>query len=69
MVEQHRDAGENLNQPDFEQVFLPHLDAAYNSPAGCCAMTRMRRMRCRRRICALTRRSPAFAAATARLGL
>jgi len=29
-VEQHRDAGENLNQPGFEQVFLPHLDAAYN---------------------------------------
>ena len=29
-VEQHRDAGGNLNQPDFEQVFLPHLDAAYN---------------------------------------
>jgi len=29
-VEQHRDAGVNLNQPDFEQVFLPHLDAAYN---------------------------------------
>jgi RNA polymerase sigma-70 factor (ECF subfamily) len=30
MVEQHRDAGGNLTQPDFEQVFLPHLDAAYN---------------------------------------
>jgi RNA polymerase sigma-70 factor (ECF subfamily) len=30
MVEQHRDAGGNLSQPDFEQVFLPHLDAAYN---------------------------------------
>ena len=29
-MEQHRDAGVNLNQPDFEQVFLPHLDAAYN---------------------------------------
>lgn len=29
-MEQHRDAGENLSQPDFEQVFLPHLDAAYN---------------------------------------
>ena len=29
-VEQHRDAGANPNQPDFEQVFLPHLDAAYN---------------------------------------
>jgi RNA polymerase sigma-70 factor, ECF subfamily len=29
-VEQHRDAGENLTQADFEQVFLPHLDAAYN---------------------------------------
>ena len=29
-VEQHRDAGENPSQPDFEQVFLPHLDAAYN---------------------------------------
>src|SRR5260221_8219423 len=30
MVEQHRDAGDNPTQPDFEQVFLPHLDAAYN---------------------------------------
>jgi len=30
MVEKLRDAGENLNQPDFEQVFMPHLDAAYN---------------------------------------
>lgn len=30
MTEQHRDAGGNLSQPDFEQVFLPHLDAAYN---------------------------------------
>jgi RNA polymerase sigma-70 factor, ECF subfamily len=30
MVEQHRDAGEKLNPQDFEQVFLPHLDAAYN---------------------------------------
>jgi len=29
-VEQHRDAEENPSQPDFEQVFLPHLDAAYN---------------------------------------
>jgi RNA polymerase sigma-70 factor (ECF subfamily) len=29
-VEQHRDAGVNPGQPDFEQVFLPHLDAAYN---------------------------------------
>jgi len=29
-VEQYRDAGGNLSQPDFEQVFLPHLDAAYN---------------------------------------
>ena len=29
-MEQHRDAGGNLTQPDFEQVFLPHLDAAYN---------------------------------------
>ena len=29
-VEQHRDAGGNPGQPDFEQVFLPHLDAAYN---------------------------------------
>jgi RNA polymerase sigma-70 factor (ECF subfamily) len=29
-AEQHRDAGENPTQPDFEQVFLPHLDAAYN---------------------------------------
>jgi len=29
-VEQHRDAGGNLSQPDFEQVFLPHLDSAYN---------------------------------------
>ena len=30
MVEQHHDAGEDLSPPDFEQVFLPHLDAAYN---------------------------------------
>jgi RNA polymerase sigma-70 factor, ECF subfamily len=30
MVEQHRDAGGNLSPADFEQVFLPHLDAAYN---------------------------------------
>ena len=30
MMEQHRDAAGNLDQPDFEQVFLPHLDAAYN---------------------------------------
>ena len=30
MVEQHRDAGTNPGRPDFEQVFLPHLDAAYN---------------------------------------
>ena len=29
-VEQHRDAGGNPGQADFEQVFLPHLDAAYN---------------------------------------
>jgi len=29
-VEQHRDAGGNPGQPDFEQIFLPHLDAAYN---------------------------------------
>jgi RNA polymerase sigma-70 factor (ECF subfamily) len=29
-VEQYRYAGGNLSQPDFEQVFLPHLDAAYN---------------------------------------
>jgi RNA polymerase sigma-70 factor (ECF subfamily) len=29
-VEQHRDAGGNLSAQDFEQVFLPHLDAAYN---------------------------------------
>ena len=29
-MEQHRDAGANPSQPDFEQVFLPHLDAAYN---------------------------------------
>ena len=29
-VEQHRDTGQNPGQPDFEQVFLPHLDAAYN---------------------------------------
>ncbi len=29
-MEQHRDAGGILTQPDFEQVFLPHLDAAYN---------------------------------------
>jgi RNA polymerase sigma-70 factor (ECF subfamily) len=30
MMKQHRDVGGNLSQPDFEQVFLPHLDAAYN---------------------------------------
>ena len=30
MVEQHRDAGGNLSQGAFEQVFLPHLDAAFN---------------------------------------
>src|SRR5476651_609303 len=29
-VKQHRAGGGNLAQPDFEQVFLPHLDAAYN---------------------------------------
>ena len=29
-MEQHRDEGINSGQPDFEQVFLPHLDAAYN---------------------------------------
>jgi len=29
-VGQHRDAKENPGQPDFEQIFLPHLDAAYN---------------------------------------
>lgn len=29
-MEQPRDAGANPGQPDFEQVFLPHLDAAYN---------------------------------------
>ena len=29
-VKQHRDGEGNLAQPDFEQVFLPHLDAAYN---------------------------------------
>jgi len=29
-MEKHRDAGANLTEPDFEQVFLPHLDAAYN---------------------------------------
>ena len=31
MVEQHRDAGGNAVPPDFEQVFLPHLDAALTS--------------------------------------
>jgi len=30
MMEQHRDAGGNLSQQNFEQTFLPHLDAAYN---------------------------------------
>ena len=30
MMEQHRNEGDNLTRPDFEQVFLPHLDAAYN---------------------------------------
>src|SRR5580693_952603 len=29
-VEQRRDETGNPGQPDFEQVFLPHLDAAYN---------------------------------------
>src|ERR1700679_461783 len=29
-VEQHRDAGENPSQRDFEQGVLPHLDGAYN---------------------------------------
>jgi len=29
-VKQHREGGGNLAPPDFEQVFLPHLDAAYN---------------------------------------
>jgi len=29
-VKQHREGEGNLAQPDFEQVFLPHLDAAYN---------------------------------------
>jgi RNA polymerase sigma-70 factor, ECF subfamily len=29
-VEQHRHAAPNTHTPDFEQVFLPHLDAAYN---------------------------------------
>jgi RNA polymerase sigma-70 factor (ECF subfamily) len=30
MMEQHHDAGGNLSQHNFEQIFLPHLDAAYN---------------------------------------
>jgi len=30
MIEQHHDGRGDLNQPEFEQVFLPHLDAAYN---------------------------------------
>jgi RNA polymerase sigma-70 factor (ECF subfamily) len=30
MVKQHRDGGKTPGQADFEQVFLPHLDAAYN---------------------------------------
>src|SRR3984885_9908383 len=29
-VRQHRDAGGALDQSNFEQVSLPHLDAAYN---------------------------------------
>jgi RNA polymerase sigma-70 factor, ECF subfamily len=29
-VEEHHDGRGNLSQPEFEQVFLPHLDAAYN---------------------------------------
>ena len=29
-VKEHREGGGNLAQPNFEQVFLPHLDAAYN---------------------------------------
>jgi len=30
MSEQHHDGRGNLSPPEFEQVFLPHLDAAYN---------------------------------------
>ena len=30
MMEQHHDGRGDLGQPGFEQVFLPHLDAAYN---------------------------------------
>jgi RNA polymerase sigma-70 factor (ECF subfamily) len=29
-VKQHREGEGHLAQPNFEQVFLPHLDAAYN---------------------------------------
>src|SRR6202453_5172640 len=29
-VKQHHGGAPNLAQPNFEQVFLPHLDAAYN---------------------------------------
>ena len=29
-MEEHHDGRGNLSQPEFEQVFLPHLDAAYN---------------------------------------
>jgi RNA polymerase sigma-70 factor (ECF subfamily) len=29
-MEPHHDGRDHLSQPDFEQVFLPHLDAAYN---------------------------------------
>ena len=29
-MKEHHDGRENLSPPDFEQVFLPHLDAAYN---------------------------------------
>jgi RNA polymerase sigma-70 factor (ECF subfamily) len=30
MIEQHHDGRGDLSRPEFEQVFLPHLDAAYN---------------------------------------
>jgi len=30
MIEQHHDGRGDLSQPEFERVFLPHLDAAYN---------------------------------------
>ena len=30
MIEQHHDGRGDLSQSEFEQVFLPQMDAAYN---------------------------------------